>query len=528
MSAIRRNVRTLPVTIVLLAAGITASAQITCNANAGAPLLARGEGDTEMLSDIVLTCSGGTPTPANDVVPQINLVVTLNTNVTSRITASYNGAEFSEALLLIDEPNAPEPPAAVVLGHRLLNCGNVGAPDNGPSGPAVCTIISTGNPAQTYDGTPGVQGTAGTAPCVVVAIAVVPDPYGCGRPNAYQGRLGAGGDNVVEFLGVPFDPPGPNAVRILRITNVRANAALLGPGGPHPINVDLAEFGSTAFSITPTTLTPGFALPGLTASIPAKGIVRVEEGFGSSWKNRNVAVTLANATFGGGVYNYSFPNALYPVEAAQNVPGTIYSEYGEAAFQWQNNSPNGPPSPNPPPGFGFFDTTSNLNYPLFSAGAGGVNTGIANDGIADSGTRIALTFVALGETVTVPSVIYLHPVASPGVTSGVMVLTSTDAAGAGPFTPGAGTSIHNEGTFVYEVLFAAPFLVEYADIPCAISGPLHAALVYPTFAPFYVGPNAGFPTPTPAHPLPTSIPRFNASGSLLVVTGAPPSTVGGE
>lgn len=171
--------------------------------------------------------------------------------------------------------------------------------------------------------------------------------------------------------------------------------------------------------------------------------------------------------------------------------------------------------------------TTNLNYPLFSTGAGGLKTGIAADGIADSGTRVAVAFVAPGETVTVPPVVYLHPSGSPAVTSGVMVLTSTDPDGAGPFTPGAPVTISNAGLAVYEVLFSDPVLNEFADIPVSVSGPLHAALVYTTLAPFYLGPAANYATPSPAHPLPTAIPRFNATGNWTIVTGGAPVTAAG-
>jgi hypothetical protein len=51
-----------------------------------------------------------------------------------------------------------------------------------------------------------------------------------------------------------------------------------------------------------------------------------------------------------------------------------------------------------------------------------------------------------------------------------------------------------------------------------VSGPFHLALAYVSFAPFYSVPGARFATPTPAHPLPTAIPRFDNAGSLLLLT----------
>src|SRR5580704_19052474 len=89
----------------LLLAGLSfpAAAQVVnCTASA-VPRLARTAGYTEPVGDIVLSCTGGLPTPAGSLVPEINLTLFLNTNVASRVTVhSTAGPDFSEALLLID------------------------------------------------------------------------------------------------------------------------------------------------------------------------------------------------------------------------------------------------------------------------------------------------------------------------------------------------------------------------------------------------------------------------------------------
>jgi hypothetical protein len=518
----------LAAAVLLAGLMVPAHAQVTCTLGGVAPSLVRLEGNTELLSDIVLNCTGGLPTPAGEVVPQVNITVFLNTNATSRATSSTAAfGSFSEALLLIDEPNAGSPPGSVALTRPLLNCGNAGAPDIGPSGPAVCSIISTGNPLQTYDGTP----SAGPPAVCFSAPGNVPIPsnvYGCGRPNAYQGRLtpppAAIQDNVIEFLGVPFDPPGAGGNRVLRFTNLRASAATIGVA-TSPISAIVAISGSTAFTFPPGTSnsTPpiniGFIQPGLVSKVEGNGVVRLTEGFASSWKPRNVATALANSSFVSPNYLYNTPEMNYPAQAAQNVPGILYNT--EDAFQWQNNGVNKPPSPDPPLGYSTF-FTSNLNYPLNSLGLGGVNTGINGDGISQAGTRLALNFVAFGETVTVPSFVYLHRVGVPAVNSGVAVLTTTDPNGAGPFTPGASTTIHNFGTAVYEVLYADPFAIEYADVPVAITG-LHAAIVTATLAPAYFGSATGQPSPTLANPTPTAIPRFRAEDATVMLLFSFPS-----
>ncbi len=54
----------------LVAFGPSANAQVNpnpafiCNANAGTPVIVRTEGITELVGDLILNCTGGTPTPA--------------------------------------------------------------------------------------------------------------------------------------------------------------------------------------------------------------------------------------------------------------------------------------------------------------------------------------------------------------------------------------------------------------------------------------------------------------------------------
>lgn len=367
-----------------------------------------------------MTCTGGTLTPAGSPVPQVNFTVTLNTNLTSHITQHTASADFSEALVLVDEPNSVVNPPQ----RPLLNCGQAGAPDNG-IGPGVCSILSDGTPADTYN---GIGNTYGAAVCDGLGGDPAPNTYGCGRPNAFQGRM-TSTSNQVLFGGVPFDPPGAGT-RIFRFTNLRADAAIFGGGGPNPVNVYIAVNGSTAITITNPVQTIGYSQSGLTASIGSPDVVHIVENFDDAFKDRNVAFTLVNATYGGGVYTYDGATA-YPPQDAQNVPGTIYNT--EDMFQWQNEALNAPPSPNPPAGFGS-GPVANLGNALASLGFGGVNTNIDQDGSSSAGTRIALTFSHTPghATVTVPSIVYLYRAgSSPPVNTGVMVLTTTDAAGAG-------------------------------------------------------------------------------------------------
>jgi hypothetical protein len=98
-----------------------------------------------------------------------------------------------------------------------------------------------------------------------------------------------------------------------------------------------------------------------------------------------------------------------------------------------------------------------------------------------------------------------------------LVMTSTDANGAGAFAAVAGPLGSSQPDLaVYEVLYADSFAIEYADIPCVLQtlkgGPAppgtFTVVVMPTLAPFYTTPSAGRPTPTIADPVPTALPRF--------------------
>ena len=155
----------------------------------------------------------------------------------SRNPLRWSATLFSEALLLVDEPNT------VSAGHGILNCGHAGAFDTGIAGPGVCEIVSTGNPTQTYDSTPNGYGTFS---CDGLSGRPAANTFTCGRPNVFQARMGTAG-NVVTFFGVPFDPPG-GGTRILRVTNLRANAAALGLAGS-PIQATSSISGTIAVTV---------------------------------------------------------------------------------------------------------------------------------------------------------------------------------------------------------------------------------------------------------------------------------------
>src|ERR1043166_5014238 len=107
MADFRRCILAFAVVALLWGLIPTASAQVVsgvqCIANAGVPPTVRSEGLTELVGDIVLNCQGGTPLPVGSVIPQANITIFLNTQVTSRLLGTPN-SNSSEAVLTIDEP----------------------------------------------------------------------------------------------------------------------------------------------------------------------------------------------------------------------------------------------------------------------------------------------------------------------------------------------------------------------------------------------------------------------------------------
>jgi len=438
---------------------------LQCVANAGVPPTVRAEGLTELVGDLVLNCNGGTPTPVGQTVPQANVTIFLSTNITSRITAS----PFTEALLLMDEPHA----AGVTAAVPLLACD----PANVNNG--VCAITGTGSGVGVYNPTNPIvnlvqpNGTLGTSP----------------RPNAFQGRFS--GVNQVTFFGVPIDPPGTTTTRIIRITNIRGNANQLGVSStlvPTQITAFVSITGSTSVPVNNPQQTVAFVQRGLVGSVrsavnfiqcndangsiagnPANALgsggqngqqfsVRIDEGFGTAFKVKNIQTQLSNTpTFSGGTA--VFGALTYPADAAQDNPGAIYNT--ESGFLANNVTPI---------------PLGNLLAP--NGTFNGVARGMGASGVANAGTRLLLAFnsVATGAQIFVPTRVSLTNQLG-GLATGVAVLTSTDANGNGGFSPAAGNSaglaavslVNGAGVAVYEVLYSDPFQVERVNVPVAVA-----------------------------------------------------------
>ena len=530
MAEFRKLFYALGLAALLAGVSTTAKAQgVSCSVGAGSvPTVVRAESFSDLVGDFVLDCTGGIPTQQGAIVPSVNIAITLSTNITSKILDNTTGGvsaggNFTEALLIIDEPNV-----APHAGRNLLACGDTNAAYN-PNGIGVCQIYAPGNPDFTYDGTPGVAGDNacnGVDPDGSLG-ALPPRPatttsYGCGRPNVFQGRQGlaqnAGNTNIMLFNGVPFNAPGPipalpdntlTGHRILRITNLRANSPQVAGGfllAEITASINITGIANlTIQQPTQRVANVAIGLQSVSAGTPNSFVqcrpqtlnsdVRFREGFPSSFKPKGVEQYIANGQkVSGALVNalrYDGTSSYGSGTVNQNVPGANY--FSESGFVSVALSAN--PTPNPPPGIGT-NVPSGGGQPLNNS------TNINSAGVATQGTRLALTFtnVPAGMTMSAQNVVNIVQSGTSLVT-GVAVRTNVvSARGDGPFTSfGAGTSvIVNNDLVVYEVLFADPLVQEDLIISVAVTNPASAlasdlpevnktAQVAGGFAPFILG-----------------------------------------
>jgi len=327
MVAFRRWFFALAVVALLsgLASAQTNNIPFTCSAAVSVPPLLRSEGFTELIGDIVLTCTGGNNSQytVGAPLPTANITVSLATQVTSRLITSTN---VSEALLMIDEPGSG-------LGAVV--------PGSGPQAPqTVCSSAAVGAGA----------GGCLQYPIIVNGIAVMSSSSTTvtAPANIYQGLWSTFAPNQIQFNGVPILPAVSSGVaRIYRITNVRANVSgLAGAGfaGTQQLSasvsissstsvtlnqpVQIAGFIEASLSTSTRNLqntgglgTPGFAQCGSESGVTPTGLLQYSENFGTAFKTRNTTGGVGSqlATLG------------------QNIPGTIYNS--ESGFTI--TTPNG-------------------------------------------------------------------------------------------------------------------------------------------------------------------------------------------
>lgn len=268
--------------VMVVATGI-ASAQIfnplSCVANAGVPPLLRSEGVAEEVGQVTINCQGGNPTAVGQLIPTVNVIIFLSTNLTSRLLpAGSTVTTASEALLLIDEPGSLANPVQQTLCAAGSVC-------------PITSLSGTGS-RDSYDGS-------------------------AGRPNVFQAVKNA--ENSVAWLGVPVDPPGSQNNRVIRLANVRANASIVPGVGvglvPPSVTMTISITGTGSLTLTNPVQTVGFVTPGLIqgqgTAIDLKQCetdnptftVRAIEGFANAFRARPQSIGVI----------------------WQNVPGTIYN-----------------------------------------------------------------------------------------------------------------------------------------------------------------------------------------------------------
>ena len=424
---------------------------LTCTAQAAGTPSIRAEGVAELVGDVLIQCNGGIPTGANENLRQVNFQIFTqpSINITSRLLAGAGTGNFSEALLFIDEPTA--------VNQTL--CGSAAYPYSIPAGSGQ-TLISgncglhagTGTGSGTYN--PNV-----TATSVVLTYSGVGNlAPGCTttnaptgfqlcptfRGNAYQARQIS--NNSLIWQGIPFDAPGTQTTRVIRLTNVRVNASQLGvpAGSQAAVQLFISTSASgvsnpIAVPITNPTPTVATAQPSLGFSVIDPQTCLQCESANKDFAGDNSKVLAAQGTKCDSVAfklrfsEISFPSAFRRRNAARpisfNPPIPIRQD--ELGVIYQTES-------------GYMKDTSNgSRWPLVADNASSVagNAG-GSLGLADHGTRLMGRFsnVQNGIQIWVEA---LTPLTSPqagattpvGATTGFARLAVTDPNGAGPFQP---------------------------------------------------------------------------------------------
>lgn len=170
-----------------------AMAQMTCE-RVDSPSPVRAEGAAELVTDVVLRCSGG----AAGSLPQYQIIVSSNVSFGNRTLGSIDSLNWAwnDALLIVDDPPA----------DRQVAC----APP-----PGALTCAATGNAV----------------------------------PNIFQGKLLQ--PNAIVFQGVPISAPGPSGTRTIRIANLRVNAAAASTAkDPQPVTLSVAMFTADGRDVT--------------------------------------------------------------------------------------------------------------------------------------------------------------------------------------------------------------------------------------------------------------------------------------
>jgi hypothetical protein len=407
--------------------GLSGGSTMSCSSTTTVTPTVRAEGFTEQVGDIVLSCTGGSPVAFGLQIPQANITVFLNTQVTSRL---FSSSGFSEALLLIDEPGS-----TTVSGY-------------GASLPqSVCTTPTTGGCPEFVGNTPANGAIpAGFGVPVTASLGTV------AAPNVFSGVVSG---NQVTFYGVPILPPSTTGTRIYRITNIRANANGISGGGPTPgtITGSVSISPGNAFTINQPLNTLAFVQSGLSASLrnlSDSGGLTVVNAAQCSTNNGNGSNSGNGFPVGILRFAEKFPTAFKtrmailnaatsPTVAttAQNIPGQVYNS--ESGFTLNVNPTNGSTGVGVTAGLADFGTRLKAVFNNIPSGVSVfVSTTNVTSQSAGAATGVGNPYAALVISETVPDS------NSPAVVSAT---TTSASVGYAPVTVVNGT-----GVAVWEVL----------------------------------------------------------------------------
>jgi hypothetical protein len=407
-----------------------------------------------LLGDVLLNCSGGTPTPAGQPVPLVNVRVALSAPITSR---TLNSAGVGEPMLTIDEPfpatDAWPSGQAPLAGGPTSQIGCLASGGQTSANPFLAAYEA---PAVT-GGTVGVCDIAGVG---VGGGETYEDQY-----NTFQGSITNGG-LYVDFTGVPVDPPGSNFERIIRITNLRADVTKIPTGQSVTATI---SFSVPSLTLPSPYTTVAFVYQGFMAggvsddSIaqcnPASGSVGIKfsEGFASSFKTG--LITTTDGTPGPGLNAVRVDTGLDWMPQDLFGPGINY--YTESGFTPQLSAAPGKADP-------LAKLVDQTNAPALNDGT---------IGTADYGTRFLITVNNLQNGVTLDfPVTVAGGTGSPNLLLQLIVDPNADGTGGkwatsdidldGAWTPTSGAT---SGFVVYEVVSDDPNLQESVTVTAGVS-----------------------------------------------------------
>jgi len=422
----------------------TANSSLSCAANVAVPPALRAEGMTDLIGDIVITCTGGSAVANGTPLPTVNITVSLGTNVTSRLLGNGGASNSSEALLLIDEPGSTLAPIVPGFGpgapQTLCSSSAVGAGLNG------CVEY-----ANTVGGLPVMVGSPGATTA---------------GPNVFQGLVVG---NQVTFNGIPVLAPVSSGIaRVFRITNVRANISGLGGGGLNGTTQLLASVsisGSTSLPVSNPVLIAGFIQAGLTTGLQnaantgglsgsgfgqaqctsavssglpiGAAVIQYKENFGTAFKTRVAPTTAYNGQSGSPI---------------QNVPGNIYNS--ESGFVYTSATGNGWTA-------GLADYGTRLKA-VFNNVPAGVRVFVSTVNIAVNTSGANALSAIPGNTSTSSYAVLVSSEVAPDANGFPPVLASTTGVNGSPATLGL-TELPVSGgsaTAVWEVINTNPAALE--------------------------------------------------------------------